>query len=55
MIIDTKRYAEEYFEHNNKEKKLYVVLLTKADIDLYDIDIEGLDVLATEENNLRRL
>ena len=51
MMINTLEEASEYFEHNPKDKKLYFIMLTEADIDRFEIETEyDVDVLHTEEN-----
>jgi len=50
MIIDTLKEADEWFEHNPADKKVYFVLISEDDIINQDIDIDNLDVLKTEKN-----
>ena len=48
MLIDTKKEADEWFEHNPADKVIHIVLLSEDDIRNEDIDIEGLCVLKSE-------
>ena len=50
MLINTKKEADEWFEHNPADKVIHIVLLSEDDISNEDIDIESLCVLKTEEN-----
>ena len=51
MNIDTEKEAEEYFEHNPKEKKVYFVMLTDYDMEMLGIETDSLDLLATVNNS----
>ena len=50
MKIDTSKEADEWFEHNPADKKVYFVLISEDDIINQDIDIDNLDVLKAEKN-----
>ena len=47
MIIDTKKDANEYFDHNQKEKYIYIALIPHNEMVEYNGD---LDIIKTEEN-----
>ena len=54
MLIDTKKEADEYFEHNPDDKRLFFVMLTESDFNRLGVDKENIqyevDILKTEEN-----
>ena len=50
MKIDTLKEAEEWFDHNPADARLYFVLISEDDIINSGIDIDNLDVLKVEVN-----
>ena len=50
MLINTKKEADEWFEHNPADKVIHIVLLSEDDISNEDSDMESICVLKTEEN-----
>ena len=54
MLINTKKEADEYFEHNPTDKRLFFVMLTESDFNRLGVDTENIeyevDILKTEEN-----
>ena len=50
MKIDTSKEADEWFEHNPADARLYFVLISEDDIINSGIDIDNLDVLKAEKN-----
>ncbi len=55
MNINTKQEADEYFEHNPEEKKVYFLMINEEEKEMIDdcavIDIE-MNLITIEENKL---
>ena len=54
MLINTEKEADEYFEHNPEEKKVYFLMINEDEKELLDnsyaiIDIE-MNLIGIEEN-----
>ena len=53
MLINTEKEADEYFEHNPEEKKVYFLMINEEEREMIDdcavIDIE-MNLIGIEEN-----